>query len=65
MWELIICAAITWAGCGDVSTSKYPNEESCYRALKNILVVDQPIAESKNKRSMYAYCHPVEVKEKK
>ena len=61
-WILIICAGISWAGCGNQMVTTYPSEESCYRALKAMRVVDQPIGESEKKRSMYAYCAPKEAK---
>lgn len=61
MWQLVICAGITWAGCGTASYSLYPSEDSCYRALKALRIADQPVAESDKKRSMFAYCRPNEV----
>lgn len=51
MWQLVICAGITWAGCGTASVSLYPSEDSCYRALKALRIADQPVAESDKKRS--------------
>lgn len=65
MWKLVICAGITWAGCGTQNTGVFPTEDSCYRALAAIRVVDQPVAESDKKRSMFAYCKPKQKEEAK
>lgn len=61
-WELIIFMGITWAGSGSVSIASYPSEESCYRALAAIRSNDSPVAESGQKKSMVAYCRPLEKK---
>lgn len=62
MWQMILCLGITWAGCGAHHTAIYPNEASCYRALKAVQENSQPISESNKKRSMVAYCAPLKVK---
>jgi hypothetical protein len=58
-YVLIICAGISWAGCGSVSASTFPNEESCQRSLQTMVVQQngQAVA-GKNGRQMYAYCRP-------
>jgi len=58
MWTLTICLGITWAGCGSIMYRDYPNEDSCYRALKAMQENSQPIAESQKKRSQTAFCSP-------
>jgi uncharacterized protein YceK len=58
LWELFICAGITWGGCGSVTISDYSNEAACYRALAAMRVNDQSMAESDKRRSMYAFCRP-------
>jgi len=65
MWELVICLGITWAGCGSYQDSKFPNEESCYRALKVMQMPGQQIMESKNRHDVVAYCKPYEERKKK
>lgn len=63
MWVLIICAGISWAGCGIISKAEYPSEDSCYRALESMRF--DVHTESEKRRSAYAYCSPVpEQKEK-
>ncbi len=57
-WELFICLGVTWAGCGGVLVTKYPSEESCYRALREMKTGDSPVSESDKKRNTVAYCRP-------
>lgn len=58
IWELWVCIGVSWAGCGEIRVVPYPNEESCYRSLREMRTGDQPIAESGRKRNTVAYCRP-------
>ena len=59
-WVLSVCAGITWAGCGTGVHATFPDEASCYRAIKNMYNSDQyqPVQENQNRRSMFAVCYP-------
>lgn len=58
IWELFVCLGVTFMGCGAVTVTKYPSEESCYRALREMKTGDSPVAESGAKRNTIAYCRP-------
>ena len=62
IWELYICAAISWGGCGTIHIVSYPDEKSCYKALKEMRVDALPITAGDARRSMYAICRPNEIK---
>jgi hypothetical protein len=58
-YVLVICAGISWAGCGVSMTYAYPDEEACQRALQTMIIQQngQAVA-GKNGRQMYAFCRP-------
>lgn len=58
IWVLSVCIGVSWAGCGSATQPKFPNEESCYRALAAMKTGDQPLAESSSKRNTVAFCYP-------
>lgn len=58
MWVLTICAAISWGGCGALHQMDMPDKKTCFESLREMRTNDQFIAESKNKRSLFAYCKP-------
>jgi len=60
VWMLVICVGVTWAGCGGVMRGEYPNEESCYRALRTMVMPESGVVADVNskRRSGIAYCRP-------
>ena len=60
IWVLVIHAGISAWGTGTFSSGEYLSEESCYRALSAMRFNDQPVAESREKKSAFAYCKPKE-----
>ena len=60
MWTLTIYMALTWAGPGAVAQYDFPDATSCFQALNAMRLSDSPIAESKEKKSVVAVCHPKE-----
>lgn len=59
MFMLVICAGISWAGCGNASAARFPDEASCHRALQTMVVQQNgQAATNGNGRQMLAYCRP-------
>lgn len=59
-WVLVVIYGISAWGAGGHSFGNYPDEASCYRALAALRVNDSPVAESKEKKTMIAFCRPKE-----
>jgi hypothetical protein len=60
-WLMQVCIAASNWGCGMSHNIPFPSEESCYRALREMRMNDQPVAESNQKRTAVAYCYPAKV----
>jgi len=54
MWALIICAGISWGGCGTFHQAEFPTQEACERALSTVRFDTPP--GSTSGRSAFAYC---------
>lgn len=59
-WVLTIIWGISAWGAGGYTFGNYPDEASCYKALAAMRINDQPVAESREKKSMFAFCRPKE-----
>lgn len=35
-WEMVVCHGLFMGICSSITVSPYPDEDSCYRALKNV-----------------------------
>jgi hypothetical protein len=57
-YVLVICAGISWAGCGHVSVRPFRDEASCSRSLREMRIDGVVAGEGEKRRSMYAYCRP-------
>lgn len=56
---LVVCAGISWAGCGAVWTVDYGNEEACHRALGKMVVAHNGAqATGDGGRQVVALCRP-------
>jgi hypothetical protein len=57
-WILVICIGVNAFGCSSVPTIRYPSEDACYKALREMRTGDSPTSESDKKRNTVAYCYP-------
>lgn len=56
IWHLIVCAGISWGGCGYVHSTPMPSEEACFKALAALRYDED--ADGETRRSAVSYCAP-------
>lgn len=56
IWSMVICAAISWGGCGVIHQTTFTTQEECERALGAVRF-ESP-TQGNNGRSAFAYCRP-------
>lgn len=61
VWELFICAGISWGGCGVADRNEFPNKQDCFEALSAMRFDNFAMGDTR--RSAYATCTPKEKKE--
>lgn len=55
-WFLVVCAGISWGGCGIFHQTEMPSKADCFEALASIRFDETATGDAR--RSAVAYCRP-------